>query len=321
MNAHTTHRSPVRSAARATGRAGGARLGGSLLGGALLASGLLLAPAAAIAAPVAAEDTATDAANLCTVTDGTLSWGVKESFRSYISGSIANGEWDASDGATYETPEFTWTGGTGEFDPATGTGAVSFIGTVHFTGHSGALDLTLSNPTIEFGGDGEASLLLDSRSTDVSGALALDVKQEWLGDVTVPETIAPSDDAIALDAIPVTLTNGGVKAFADFYEAGDELDPITIDLAVSGCDAAAVPAAEPETAEPGVVVTEDAAASIPWLPIGIGAVALLVIGVTTGMLLGGRKKKPSEAASDPAQSAQPAQGPGAPGTDKLFPNE
>src|SRR5690606_23738697 len=42
----------------------------------------------------------------CTVTDAELVWGYKESFRSYISGSIAHGEWTVADGAAYETPNF-----------------------------------------------------------------------------------------------------------------------------------------------------------------------------------------------------------------------
>ena len=49
--------------------------------------------------------------------DATLTWGFKESFRAYIDGDIANGEWTTSGGATYETPEFSWSDGTGPLRP------------------------------------------------------------------------------------------------------------------------------------------------------------------------------------------------------------
>ena len=134
--------------------------------------------AAAPAAPVAAETPA----GACAVEGGTFTWGVKESFRSYISGSIANGEWQVSDGLAYEVPNFVWSGATGEIDPSTGAGSVSFGGTVHFTGHDGVLDLTLANPTIEFEEDGTVALLLDTKSNDAQGNLAVDETQEWVAE-------------------------------------------------------------------------------------------------------------------------------------------
>ena len=49
----------------------------------------------------------------CEVQDVSITWGFKESFRSYISGSIAQGSWEASGDVGYEIPHFTLTGGTG----------------------------------------------------------------------------------------------------------------------------------------------------------------------------------------------------------------
>ncbi len=68
----------------------------------------------------------TTAAEGCPVDDATLTWGFKETFRSYISGSIANGEWTVADGATYETPDFGWSDGTGAYDPDGGEGLIAF---------------------------------------------------------------------------------------------------------------------------------------------------------------------------------------------------
>ncbi|UOR00863.1 HtaA domain-containing protein [Leucobacter allii] len=298
----------------------GSALMGAALAGTIIAGGLL-------AGPGAAQATSDGAAEACEITGGTLSWGVKESFRSYISGTIANGSWETSDGATYETPDFGWSGATGSIDPATGTGTVSFTGTVHFTGHDGVLDLTIANPTIEFEGDGKAALMLDTRSTDTEGEVVVDAAQQWVGDVSVGETVAPSGDALALADLPAVLTSEGVKAFAGFYEAGQELDPLNLDLEFAGCDASGAPAAaasdggagaeEPQIATPAVADT--AGPQIPWLPIGIGGAALFVIGLTLGLLIGGRKRQvpasqpvaPQPAAADAATPAEPT-GPAAP---------
>ena len=277
------------------------------LGGALLASSMLLAPVSAQAAPLAAED----AAAACTVTDGTLTWGVKESFRSYISGSIANGSWEASDGATYDTPSFQWGSGTGEIDPATGTGSVSFTGSVHFTGHDGVLDLTLANPTLEFEGDGKATLLLDARSTDATGEVTIDSEQEWVGDVESGSFSAITETGFEAAAMPTTLTNSGAKAFAGFYEPGVDLDPIDLALTIDGCDVSGVapeaPTEEPPqaTAAPGAEAPAAAEQQIPWVPIIIGGVAILVIGVTAGMLLTGRKRPEQTQQSQPTTPADP----------------
>lgn len=279
-----------------------ARIGALALLAAVAASAATTAPAsAASVAPVAAGD------GVCAITGGTLSWGMKESFRAYIGGSIANGSWETSDGADYETPNFLWDGGTGEIDPVTGVGSVSFTGTLHFTGHDGALDLTLADPTIEFEGDGTAALLLDTRSTDMEGEVAVDSSQEWVGEVEVGDGAAPEEGRIEIESATTTLTNSGAAAFAGFYDAGEELDPISLTLDAPDC--AAAPAAEEptveETAEAAAPVADEpasapAAADIPWLPIGVAAAALLVIGLTVGILVGGRAPRRAAPAPGPA---------------------
>lgn len=279
------------------------RLGGGLTTAAIAATMLASTAAGAAAEPLATQTVG----SACEVTGGTMQWGIKASFRSYISGSIANGSWETSDGLTYESPNFTWSGATGSIDPASGTGTVSFPGTVHFTGHDGILDLTLANPTIEFEGDGKAALLLDSRSTDMDGEVAVDEDQEWVGDVTVAESLAPADGSLTLTDLPTELTNSGVVAFAGFYEAGVELDPITLDLQLGDC--AAVAAVAPPAAEiaPGVPVQPGAAAAapaVPWAPITVAGVAIFVTGLTIGLLIGGRRQKNWAAPEGATQSAE-----------------
>lgn len=270
------------------------RKGGAIAGAALVGA-LLIAPTAAQATPVIAQE-GTESG--CAVTGGTLSWGLKESFRSYISGTIANGSWEASDGAEYEIPNFVWSSPTGSIDPATGTGSISFIGTVHFTGHDGVLDLTLANPTIEFEGDGKAALLLDAKSTDMEGGESLDAQQEWVGDVVIDGESIPADGVLDIADAPATLTNSGAKAFAGFYDAGTDLDPLNLSLAFDGCETEAAAPAAPVDAEQQQPAQETDA-RIPWLPIAIGGAALFVIGLTVGILIGGRGKRgPNGAAAN-----------------------
>ncbi|KAM9863178.1 HtaA domain-containing protein [Leucobacter sp. BZR 635] len=280
------------------------RFGGIIAGAALAAAALAIPATAASAVP----NQATAEASECQVTGGTMKWGVKESFRSYISGSIANGSWETSDGLVYETPQFTWSDATGSIDPETGIGSVSFIGTVHFTGHDGVLDLTLANPTIEFEGAGKAALMLDAKSTDMEGEVTVDSAQEWVGEVSTPASLAPTNDTLTLERMETVLTNSGAGAFAGFYEAGAELDALSLDLELASCStAAAVPAEPIETeesaAEPAAPVAE--APQVPWLPIIVGSVALVVIALTTGILIGGRKKRPAEHNAPGAETTQP----------------
>lgn len=250
----------------------------------------LSVPTAASAAPIHAEDPVSSS---CVVAGGELQWGVKESFRSYISGSIANGEWTAADGATYETPLFSWANPVGEVDAETGAGTISFTGSVHFSGHEGVLNLLIANPKIVLNGDGTAQLLLDTKSNDAQGELVIDEQQVYLGKVEGFGATDPASGSITLAEAPAVLTADGAKAFSGFYSSGDELDPVTLSLQLRPCagDAAAAPSDGADGAEEIVPITAEASENnVPWLPIIIGGVALIVIGVTTGMLIAGRKR-------------------------------
>ena len=282
------------------------------LGGAALALGAMLVAAPAVAQPAQAEDGGLTA---CAVQSGEFSWGVKESFRSYISGSIANGKWETSDGASYATPQFHWKNGTGSVGTDLASGTVSFTGAVHFTGHDGALQFDLANPAVEFS-DGSAYLLLSIGATDTAQSGAPKSAQVRAGKIDTASLAASGSDFSLKDA-KVRLTSEGATAFNGQYGdyvAGDELDPITVSGAVEpGCTLAvgastpsAIPtpsasAAQPSTKPAPVVQAE---AQIPWVPIVIGGVALVVIGVTAGMLIAGRGKKAAPAAAAPEAPAE-----------------
>ena len=177
------------------------------------------------------------AARACIVEDATLTWGFKESFRSYISGTIANGEWTVSDGATYETPDFGFAGGTGTF------GEVAFDGAIRFTGHGGILDTTVANPRIIWGG-ASGTLYLDVSGTTQEGD-PVDETAVPFADLTFGEEIGvDADGDLRFEDVAATLTDEGAAAFGT-YESGEPLDPLTIQLTVESACALPEPPAAP----------------------------------------------------------------------------
>lgn len=263
-------------------------LAGTVLAGGLLMSGL-------VAAPASATEPAATAAEGCTVTSGTLTWGVKESFRSYISSSIAQGEWTVTDGATYTTPVFTFEGATGQLDPETGAGTIAFPGAVHFTGHGGLLDMTLAAPSIVIADDGSATLHLDARSTDTAGEPAVDEKQAEIGVLGAPVIVDVEAGTATAQDNPVALTATGAPAFGGFYQAGDQLDPVVIDVQLD-CE---TPTPSPtEKADPTEKPTPDQ--SVPaeapgetanaWVPFVVGGGIVVAAGGTAAILFARRKR-------------------------------
>lgn len=168
----------------------------------------------------------------CLVTDASLTWGFKESFRAYIDGAIANGEWTTSGDASYETPEFTWSNGQGSYDPQTGDTFVQFAGSVRFTGHDGLLDTTITDPALIITGDGGVLML------DVSGP---SMEGEQISAADVP-FVALAGTQTSGDGSRITLrsesilTVAGEAAFPD-YAAETAFDPVAVTMDLAGCDA------------------------------------------------------------------------------------
>jgi hypothetical protein len=277
---------------------------------AVAAAFLLASPAVAASGPVAAVAAAADE---CTVTSGDLTWGFKESFRSYISGTIANGTWETSGGATYATPDFSWAGGTGTFDPATQQGVVHFAGSIHFTGHDGLLDTTVANPTLSFGGDGTARLLLDLSSVTMEDALAgntgniqqvTQVPFVSLDLSTAPVQVDADATVVTGTGVPTAITAEGFGAFGS-YEAGTAFDPLTFTLALDCAKGEASP--EPSMTTNADADTEPAsdasqAPDLSWLVWVIGAVAVAAILATVVWIVHRRRRGGSDDAGPDTQS-------------------
>jgi large repetitive protein len=193
--------------------------------------GLSLSGLSPSATPASAQPAAAAATASCSVDDAAITWGFKESFRSYISGTIAHGEWQVADGATYETPSFGFESGTGEYS-SLGTGSLDFAGSIRFTGHGGILDTTVANPTLRFDTATSATLLLDVSGTTQDGAEIDEKRVEFAQLDLAAAEVSDADGALAITAAPTTLTDAGAVAFGT-YEAGESLDPLTIVFTVS----------------------------------------------------------------------------------------
>jgi hypothetical protein len=171
----------------------------------------------------------------CEVESAELTWGFKESFRAYIDGSIANGEWTVADGATYDTPSFGFPAVAGRIDPRDPNGSIAFTGSVRFTGHGGILDTTVANPVLVVNPDATAVLLLDVSGPTMEGDQVTVLAAEFVDVDLDGQNLTPVDGIITIDAAPTRLTEAGAVAFPN-YEAGAEFDPISVIADVGSCD-------------------------------------------------------------------------------------
>lgn len=173
------------------------------------------------------------------IADGTLGWGVKESFRTYVVDGVAKGEITTSGGATQAAGNgaFTFVKATGEYDTDADTLSAAFAGSVNFKGHEEdgeyGLDLTLSDlkATLD-GGTGELTADVTSLGDKSQDVVLAELK-------AAKSDLTASADVITVNDVEATLTDAGAKAFGGFYTAGTELDPV--DLAVALTDDATLP--------------------------------------------------------------------------------
>ena len=163
-----------------------------------------------------------------TIKSANLGWGVRDSFRNYVRGGIANGSWELN-GTSYSSDAFSWSNGTGTFKG--GKGSISFSGSVRFTGHHGILDTTIANPRLEINGN-SGTLYATMNSNDPSG------KATNYGEVALLKVdlsgLQSSADAVSVNGAATTLTAEGAKAFAGFYDAGKDMAPLSFSATING---------------------------------------------------------------------------------------
>ncbi|MFJ3986319.1 HtaA domain-containing protein [Streptomyces fungicidicus] len=191
------------------------------------------APSPAPTTSATKPETTAEPATRGEVVDGTLGWGVKQSFRAYATGPVAKGTVTASAGATQAAGNgaFTFTGASGTYDTGAGTLEAAFEGAVNFKGHEEkgtyGLDLTLSGLRVTLAnGAGELSADVDSLGETSRGVVLAELKAK-------SPALTAGNDVITVDDVTATLTGAGAKAFGGFYPAGTALDPVGLAVALT----------------------------------------------------------------------------------------
>lgn len=170
----------------------------------------------------------------CQVLESEITWGFKESFRSYISGAIALGQWTTSGDVSYETPAFTFSGGEGTIAPDRRSGRAAFEGELLFEGHGGILRTSLANPTLMLDGHRRATLVFDvtGDTMDMVSVSADDVEFVTLEWSAGDESIDAASGEWMITGAAATLTASGSESFGT-YPAGEPFDPVDIRLVVT----------------------------------------------------------------------------------------
>ena len=218
------------SGANGSGSNGSAGTSGSVSNGGSSSSGSVSNnPAQPVCVPVTrTREVQEQGASDGTIKSANLGWGVRDSFRNYVRGGIANGSWELN-GTSYSSDAFNWSNGTGTFKG--GKGSISFSGSVRFTGHHGVLDTTIANPRLEINGN-SGTLYATMNSNDPSG------KATNYGEVALLKVdlsgLQSSADAVSVNGAATTLTAEGAKAFAGFYDAGKDMAPLSFSAAING---------------------------------------------------------------------------------------
>ncbi|MES9806224.1 HtaA domain-containing protein [Streptomyces cinereoruber] len=241
------------------------------------------------AAPTKApESSKTPAPAAGSFRDAAVDWGVRRTFREYVTGSIAQGKWTLADGARDGGALFRFTAGKGTYDPAGKTLDAAFAGSVRFTGTH--LDLTLGKVTVRVK-DGKGTLGADVTTSDRTE------KNVPLVTFAVPD-LAPKNGLAAVTEAPATLTEGGAEAFGGMYRAGTAMDPVSLAVTVDekaqlpplpdlGSDAAATPPAaaattapaKPAATAPAAAASSSGPSTGTYLAIGAGVLAVAALAV------------------------------------------
>ncbi|KGA04903.1 MAG: hypothetical protein GM43_5105 [actinobacterium acMicro-4] len=170
----------------------------------------------------------------CQVLESEITWGFKESFRSYISGAIALGQWTTSGDVDYTTPVFIFSGGEGVLAPDRSSGSVAFEGELLFEGHGGVLRTSLANPTLVMDSGRSALLVFDvtGDTMDMVSVSAEDVEFVTLEWSAGDESLDIATGEWVVTGAKATLTTAGSDAFGT-YPAGEEFDPLDLRLVVA----------------------------------------------------------------------------------------
>lgn len=239
-------------------------------------------------------------------TDAAVDWGVRRTFREYVTGSIGQGKWTLADGAQDGGALFRFGRGKGSYDGGKGTLDAAFAGSVHFTGAH--LDLKLG--------------ALSAKVQDGKGVLTADVTTAGETRSAVPlvefdaKGLKTEGGLATLTEAPATLTEGGSQAFNSMYKAGTEMDPVS--LAVALDEGARLPAlpdlGSTATPAPGSAASPSAAAPEPARKAAdgshtgtyaaVGAAVLALAGAAAFLVVRKRRTAPPSPSSSSSSAAE-----------------
>lgn len=182
------------------------------------------------APPTTAPTTAAPTTGTPSVLNGKLTWGVKESWRSYVV-STCGGKATTTGGATKNGSVYDFAFGSGDWDAKARKADAVFKGTVRFECAAHTIDLAISDVKVKANGS--------------SGTVVVDVTtaKGTKNDVTFADLdLAKADysaknGVVTLLNVPAKLTKDGAAQFAGpngeaFYKAGAAIDPVTVALTV-----------------------------------------------------------------------------------------
>ncbi|GAA2476389.1 HtaA domain-containing protein [Actinocorallia cavernae] len=153
--------------------------------------------------------------------DGAVDWGVRRTFREYVTGDIAQGAWKLTDGARDGGALFRFTDGQGTYSK--GELTARFRGALRFTGKHG-LDLRFSAVQVAVH-DGKGTLYADVTTADATS------KKVPLVTFTAKD-FTPVKGLAELTEAPAKLTAEGAKAFGGMYQPGTAMDPVSLAVAL-----------------------------------------------------------------------------------------
>ena len=177
--------------------------------------GLILAPAAAVAAEAPADG-------------ATLNWDIQTSFSSYILSPIASGSITPTGNASASGTALSWTNGSGTADVDVPEADVDFVGGIHFSGHGGQLEMTISDPNVVVTSATTGEIWVQVDSAGGSGFPAVDDVWMKFADLTFG-SLTVTATSISGTSATQTLTAEAAAVFANRYT---EAAPVTFSIPV-----------------------------------------------------------------------------------------
>jgi hypothetical protein len=164
-----------------------------------------------------------------------LDWGVKQSFRDYIEGPIAQGDIKVRPPAKRRADgTFRFPDGAGTVHPGDGRGdgraSIRFKGGVYFYGHDDGtgpqLEWWMRHPRVVING-ATGTLIANVRSQMFGGGDPIVYRHLELVDLDTQKVdLHPVDGRIRVRGVGTTLTAAGADAFGGFYSAGTPFDDL-----------------------------------------------------------------------------------------------